>query len=100
MSGEIYTIEQLKKVLIPVFRLHGVKRAILFGSYGKGVAGADSDIDLLVDSRLQGLRFVGLMEDVRNIVDKDVDLLDISHVEDNSKIQEEIIKTGVLLYEE
>ena len=49
---------------------------------------------------MQGLRFVGLMEDVRNIVDKDVDLLDISHVEDNSKIQKEIIKTGVLLYEE
>lgn len=100
MSSEIYTIEQLRTMLIPVFRLHGVKRAVLFGSYGKGVAGPDSDIDLLVDSRLRGLRFVGLMEDVRSTVDKDVDLLDISHVEDNSKVQEEIKKTGVLLYEE
>lgn len=100
MSSEVYTIEQLRTMLIPVFRLHGVKRAVLFGSYGKGVAGADSDIDLLVDSRLRGLRFVGLMEDVRSTVDKDVDLLDISHVEDNSKVQEEIKKTGVLLYEE
>lgn len=100
MSGEIYTIEQLKAMLTPVFRVHGVKSAVLFGSYGKGVAGADSDIDLLVDSRLRGLRFVGLMEDVRSTVDKDVDLLDISHVEDNSKVQEEIQKTGVLLYEE
>lgn len=100
MSSEIYTIEQLRTMLIPVFRLHGVKSAVLFGSYGKGVAGPDSDIDLLVDSRLRGLRFVGLMEDVRSTVDKDVDLLDISHVEDNSKVQEEIKKTGVLLYEE
>lgn len=64
------------------------------------MAGADSDIDLLVDSRLRGLRFVGLMEDVRSTVDKDVDLLDISHVDDNSKVQEEIKKTGVMLYEE
>ena len=62
MSEEIYTVEQLKTMLTPVFRLHGVKRAVLFGSYGKGVAKADSDIDLLVDSRLRGLRFVGLME--------------------------------------
>lgn len=62
MSGEIYTIDQLKTMLIPVFRLHGVKRAVLFGSYGKGLAGMNSDIDLLVDSRLRGLRFVGLME--------------------------------------
>ena len=100
MTREIYTIEQLRSMLIPVFRLHGVKSAVLFGSYGKGIAGADSDIDLLVDSRLRGLRFVGLMEDVRSAVDKDVDLLDIRHVEENSKAQEEIKKTGVLLYEE
>lgn len=100
MSGEIYTIEQLRTILKPVFRFHGVKSAVLFGSYGKGVASANSDIDLLVDSRLRGLRFVGLMEDVRSAVDKEVDLLDVSHVEDNSKVQDEIRKTGVLLYEE
>lgn len=100
MSGEIYTIEQLKTMLIPVFRLHGVKRAILFGSYGNGQAGTHSDIDLLVDSSLRGLRFVGLMEDVRSTVDKDVDLFDVSHVEENSEIDAEIKKTGVLLYEE
>lgn len=99
MSSEIYTIEQLKTMLIPVFRLHGVKRAVLFGSYGKGQAGRDSDIDLLVDSGLRGLRFVGLMEDVRSTVDKDVDLLDVSHVEENSEIDDEIKKTGVLIYE-
>lgn len=99
MSSEIYTIEQLKTMLIPVFRLHGVKRAVLFGSYGKGQAGRDSDIDLLVDSSLRGLRFVGLMEDVRSTVDKDIDLLDVSHVEENSEIDDEIKKTGVLIYE-
>lgn len=99
MSSEIYTIEQLKTMLIPVFRTHGVKRAVLFGSYGKGQAGKDSDIDLLVDSSLRGLRFVGLMEDVRSTVDKDVDLLDVSHVEANSEIDDEIKKTGVLIYE-
>lgn len=100
MSSEIYTIEQLKTMLIPVFRLYGVKRAVLFGSYGKGQAGKDSDIDLLVDSSLRGLRFVGLMEDVRSTVDKDVDLLDVSHVEADSEIEYEIKKTGVLIYEE
>lgn len=100
MSSEIYTIEQLKTMLIPVFRLHGVKRAVLFGSYGKGLAGKDSDIDLLVDSKLRGLRFVGLMEDVRSTVDKQIDLLDVSHVEENSEIDKEIKRTGVLLYEE
>lgn len=100
MSSEIYTIDQLKTMLVPVFRLHGVRRAVLFGSYGKGQANKESDIDLLVDSSLKGLRFVGLMEDVRSAVDKDIDMLDISHIETNSEIDDEIKKTGVLLYEE
>lgn len=100
MSSEVYTIEQLKDMLIPVFRVHGVKRAVLFGSYGKGQAGSNSDIDLLVDSSLKGLRFVGLLEDVRSTVDKEVDLFDVTHVEANSEIDDEIKKTGVLLYEE
>lgn len=100
MSSEIYTIEQLKNMLTPVFKVYGVKRAVLFGSYGKGQARENSDIDLLVDSKLRGLRFVGLIEDVRSIVDKDVDMFDISHVEEDFEIDDEIKKTGVLLYEE
>ena len=100
MSSEIYTIEQLKNMLTPVFKVYGVKRAVLFGSYGKGQARENSDIDLLVDSKLRGLRFVGLIEDVRSIVDKDVDMFDISYVEEDSEIDDEIKKTGVLLYEE
>ncbi len=100
MSSEIYTIDQLKTMLIPIFRLHGVKRVVLFGSYGKGLASTNSDIDLLVDSRLRGLRFVGLLEAIRNAVDKNIDLLDVTHVEPDSDIDEEIKKTGVLLYEE
>ena len=100
MSNEVYTIEQLKAMLVPVFRLYGVKSAVLFGSYGKGMANAKSDVDLLVDSRLKGLLFVGLMEDVRNAIDKDIDLFDINHVEEDSKVQDEINKTGVLIYEE
>ncbi len=100
MSVEVYTIEQLKMILIPIFRLYGVKRAVLFGSYSKGLASIDSDIDILVDSKLKGLRFVGFMEEVRSAVNKDIDLLDISHVEKESLIEEEIRRTGVVLYEE
>ena len=32
--------------------------------------------------------------------DKDIDLFDINHVEEDSKVQDEINKTGVLIYEE
>ena len=40
-----------------------------------------SDLDLLVDSKLRGLKFVGFMEDVRQAAGMPVDVFDISHIE-------------------
>lgn len=98
MSG-IYTLPQLKAVLTPVFVQYGVQKAVLFGSYGKGTATEKSDIDLLVDSGLRGLRFVGLLDDVQRAVGKNVDLFDVTHIQPGSKIDSEIQHTGVTVYE-
>ena len=68
----VYTLPQLRAVLAPVFMRYGIQKAVLFGSYGKGTATEKSDIDLLVDSGLRGLRFVGLLDDVQRAVGKDV----------------------------
>lgn len=99
MSEAVYTINQLKEKLIPIFIDNSIRKAVLFGSYGKGIATKESDIDLLVDSDLKGLRFVGFIEDIRAALDKNVDIFDITHVEKGSKIDLEIARTGVLMYE-
>ena len=99
MSNEVYTIEQIKNTLTPIFNQYGIKKAIVFGSYSKGNANENSDIDLLVDSNLKGLSFVGLLEDVQETIKKDVDMFDISHIETGSTIDKEIANTGVLIYE-
>ncbi len=99
MSETVYTINQLKERLIPIFIDNSIRKAILFGSYGQGTASKESDIDLLVDSGLKGLRFVGFIEAIRTAVDKEVDVFDITHVKKGSKIDLEIEKTGVLMYE-
>lgn len=93
-----YSIPQLKNALIPVFEEYGIRKAILFGSYGKGTANAKSDVDLLVDSGLRGLRFVGLLEDIQQAVGIDVDLFDVTHIEAGSQIDREIQETGVMIY--
>ena len=79
--SKIYTVSELQKILTPIFRQNGVKQAILFGSYAKGLATAKSDIDLLVDSGLRGLAFFGLLEDVSTAIDAPIDLLDVSQIE-------------------
>lgn len=97
--GKVYSVSELSEMLRPVFNRYGVRKAVLFGSYGRGTATESSDIDLLVDSRLRGLRFVGFIEDVRRTVGSDVDLLDITHIEKGSRVEREIARTGVTVYE-
>lgn len=50
MYREVYTIDEIKKVLGKALKNTKVNKAILFGSYAKGNANNNSDIDLLVDS--------------------------------------------------
>lgn len=96
---QIYTIPQLQRILAPILTRYQVKKAVLFGSYGKACATDRSDVDLLVDSGLRGLRFVGLTEDIRAALQKDVDVFDVTHIEPHSLIDREIRDTGVTLYE-
>ena len=98
--SKVYTVSELQNILSPIFQQNGVKQAILFGSYAKGVATAKSDIDLLVDSGLRGLAFFGLLEDVSVAIDAPVDLLDVSQIEKNSRIDREIRESGVAIYGE
>ena len=48
MPPAVYTVSQLQDVLAPVFKRNGVKKAILFGSYGKG-----KDVDLFDVSHIE-----------------------------------------------
>ena len=96
----MYTIQQMQERLTPVFRRNGVRKATLFGSYSKGSADTYSDVDLMVESGLRGLRFFGLLEDVCQCLGCEVDLIDASQIEPNSKIDHEIRRTGVTIYEQ
>ena len=43
-----YSIEELRNIVSPIARAHGVASVSLFGSYAKGLADA-SDVDLKID---------------------------------------------------
>ena len=93
------SLSNIKTTLTPVFHDYGISRAVLFGSVAKGTATEKSDLDLLVDSKLRGLKFVGFMEAVCQAVGMPVDILDVFHIEKGSKIDREIRSTGVTIYE-
>ena len=94
MCDDIYTPLQIQTILQPVFADYKIRKAILFGSYAKGMAQKNSDVDILVDSGLRGLSFFGLLEDVVTSLGKNVDLLDMSQLTSDSQVGEEIEKSG------
>ena len=94
----VYTIEQLKDRIAPVASKYGLPAVYVFGSYAKGEAAVSSDIDIMVDSGLRGLDFVGLIEYVREALEKNVDLIDIHYVDRDSSIEKEINSTGISIY--
>lgn len=62
MNGKIYSIEELKSIITPIAEKYGVEKVYLFGSYARGCATSESDIDLRVDKgKLKGLFMLGAM---------------------------------------
>lgn len=98
MSDTVYSISTIQSLLRPIFNAHHIKKAVLFGSYAKGNAKKNSDVDILVDSGLKGLAFFGLLEDVVTALDKNVDMLDTSQIIQDSLVDKEIKRSGVLIY--
>ena len=101
MSEKIYTVEELRAILKDILKNFDVKKAILFGSYAKNTPTQKSDIDLVIDSegKLLNIYFYGLLEDLVEKLQKRVDLFEISEIQKNSKIYENIQNEGVTIYE-
>ncbi len=69
-------LEDIKKKAVPILKEAGVTRSSIFGSYVRGEAKEDSDIDILVDlPRGKGLfEFIGLQQKLEEALGKKVDL--------------------------
>ena len=101
MSEKIYTIEEIKNILKDILNNEPVYQVILFGSYAKKEANQESDIDLVIDtkSKLKGFALLKLICQIQEKLQKDVDCFEKYEIIKNSKIDEEIKKTGVIVYE-
>ena len=49
MSSMPYSIDELRQIIDPIARQHGIKSVSLFGSYARGEQTAASDVDLKIE---------------------------------------------------
>ncbi|MFA7676128.1 MAG: nucleotidyltransferase family protein [Candidatus Shapirobacteria bacterium] len=93
----IININQIKTKVLPIVKQAGVTRCAIFGSYVRGEAREESDIDLLVDVPYgTGLfAFVSLKNKLETTLKKKVDLVTYNSI--NPYIRESILKDQLLI---
>ena len=97
----LLTIKKIQEIVTDLFESEyqeQINFCYLFGSYSKGTANELSDVDLYVSSSLTGLKFVGLIERLRQKLHKKIDLLRSSEVVNNIDLLNEIMKEGIKIY--
>ncbi len=75
------TIQQIKDTVTDYFKDKPVKSVYLFGSYARGDAKEDSDVDLgviLEDVRMSLWQYAGLALGLEEALNKKIDLIEIN----------------------
>jgi predicted nucleotidyltransferase len=77
----ILTKENIKQIVQDYFKDKPVKNVYLFGSYARGQANTDSDVDLIIDiddtkKRISLFDFIKLQLGIENALNKKVDLVE------------------------
>ena len=93
----ILTIKQIKKRIKPVIEKHGIKTVYLFGSYARGEANRNSDVDIYCDrGDVDTLwKHSALQDELIEALGKDVDVITIgSQMHDyfRQQLEEDMIR--------
>ena len=77
MSARVYTVDEIKALATPVAKRHGVAALYLFGSYARGEATPDSDLDFRVEKgRVRSMfELGGLYDDLERVFHKNMDIM-------------------------
>ena len=97
IDPSILTIKQIKERIKPVMEKHGIKNVYLFGSYARGEANRNSDVDIYCDGGdVDTLwKHSDLQDELIEALGKDVDVITIgSQMHDffRQQLEEDMIK--------
>jgi len=90
-------IKEIKDKIVPVLKRHDVVHAAIFGSFVRGEAKKDSDIDILVEFKGEKslLDLVALKLELEELLGKEVDVLTYNSI--HPFIRETILKEQVAI---
>lgn len=99
MDKRIFTLENIMAMVKPLAEKYQVKEIYLFGSYARGEADENSDFDFLVfgGDNFKLTNILALGEDLREVLQKKVDIFEIHEVNQDSEFYRTIMREKVLV---
>ena len=97
INKKVYTLKEIKRIIKPILNKNGISDIYLFGSYARGEAKSNSDIDIYCDKgNIKTLIDQGeLEEELESALNKEVDIIFTTSILDEyfkEQIKEDMIK--------
>ncbi len=99
MDNKVFTVQDIASLVKPIAEQYGVKAIYLFGSYARGEADENSDIDFLVfgGENFKLTMIFALAEELREVLKKDVDVFEIHEINKDSDFYNAIMRERLLV---
>lgn len=99
----VYTIQEIRSKVLPILLKYRIPAMYLFGSYARGDANEDSDLDFLIDTTgtelTSLLRLGALYCDLEEAFQKSIDLITVRSIMQESSMESDIDFRNTVLKE-
>ena len=97
----VYSLQDIRSLVLPIIQKYHIPEMYLFGSYARGEATAESDLDFLVDTTgtelTSLLRLGALYCDLEEVFNKQIDLITVRSIMQDSNMESDLdFRTTVL----
>lgn len=91
------SVHEIEEYIRKLLRKYNAEYAILFGSYARGEANENSDIDVIVvgGDKFRARDIFSFGEELREITDKNVDAFEMREVNKDTEFYRNILREGV-----
>lgn len=96
-EDNILVLDEIKGLVSRLVKKYRAEYAILFGSYARGEATEESDIDIIIvgGKNFSALDVLAFGEELRELTNKKVDAFELREVEKNTEFYQNILREGV-----
>jgi len=93
----VLSLEEIEKIIKELLKKYHADYALLFGSYARGEATPESDIDVVISG---GDQFVprnifALAEELREITKRDADVFEMQEINKGTPFYQSLMKEGI-----